>query len=175
MRKKKTVAGVPVSAKYNSESFAIRSLVGKDYDLGGFFVTPKAGLQYVSILNEGYTDSVLQRVSGSSSDILTAVSEINVGKELVGENANVIPSLKLGVGYDMKNDKNNTVVDIQNSMSTSSSYTSYGKALDRFELMAGAGVKFAMKNNTELSLDYTGRFRKDYDNHLGTVTFKYKF
>ncbi len=70
----KTVASVPVSSKYNAESFAVRSLIGKDYDLGGFFITPKAGLQYVNIKNHGYIDSVLQKMSGSSSDILTALS-----------------------------------------------------------------------------------------------------
>ncbi len=85
------------------------------------------------------------------------------------------PTLKFGVNYDMKKDDNNTVVNIQNSISTSSSYTSYGNALSRMELIGGFGVKFDLKNNIEFLADYNGKFREDYTDHTGMFTAKYKF
>ncbi|OPZ77655.1 MAG: Outer membrane protein B precursor [Alphaproteobacteria bacterium ADurb.Bin438] len=168
----RNVAGSNVYAKYNSESLAVKSLIGTDFDFYGFYVTPKAGLQYMAILSDGFIDSVGQKVGDSSSDIITAVSEVKIEKGFkINETVDVLPNVKLGLSYDIKNDSNNSVVSLANG----SSYTSYGMALKRTEFMSGLGAKFEIGDDVEVSVDYIGKFREDFTDNTGMITAKYKF
>lgn len=126
----------------------------------------------MSVLSNSFIDSVGQRVGDTSSDIITAVSEVKIEKDFTyNQDVKIVPNLKIGTGYDMKNDNNNAIVGLSNG----ASYTSYGKALSRFEFSAGMGAKFEIKDNIEISLDYLGKFRTDYYDHTGMLTAKYKF
>lgn len=168
----KSVAGVGVKADYDVETFGLQSMTGYDMQVNGLGVTPEAGLRYVHIKQDAYTDSAGQRVSANDSDILTGVIGAKVSKSWELENGmNIKPEARVAATYDLFNDDVNSVVTLANG----SAYAVEGEALDRFGMEFGAGVTAEVNDNVELSLGYEGKFRQDYQDHTGLINAKYKF
>lgn len=168
----KNVAGMPVKADYDVNSIGLQAMTGYDLDLCGTTLTPEAGLRYVNIRQDSYTDTAGQRVSENTSDILTGVIGAKVKKNFALENGmNLRPEARLAMTYDMFNDANNSVVTLANG----AGYTVNGEALDRLGFEAGVGLTADVNDNVELSLGYEGRFRDNYEDHTGLFNAKYKF
>lgn len=168
----KNVAGLPVKADYDVNSIGLQAMTGYDLDLCGTTLTPEAGLRYVNIRQDSYTDTAGQRVSENTSDILTGVIGAKVKKNFALENGmNLRPEARLAMTYDMFNDANNSVVTLANG----AAYTVNGEALDRLGFEAGVGLTADVNDNVELSLGYEGRFRDNYEDHTGLINAKYKF
>lgn len=168
----KNVAGMPVKADYDVNSIGLQAMTGYDLDLCGTTLTPEAGLRYVNIRQDSYTDTAGQRVSENTSDILTGVIGAKVKKNFALENGmNLRPEARLAMTYDMFNDANNSVVTLANG----AAYTVNGEALDRLGFEAGVGLTADVNDNVELSLGYEGRFRDNYEDHTGLINAKYKF
>ena len=168
----KNVAGLPVKADYDVNSIGLQAMTGYDLDLCGTTLTPEAGLRYVNIRQDSYTDTAGQRVSENTSDILTGVIGAKVKKNFALENGmNLRPEARLAMTYDMFNDANNSVVTLANG----AAYTVNGEALDRLGFEAGVGLTADINDNVELSLGYEGRFRDNYEDHTGLLNAKYKF
>ena len=70
----------------------------------------------------------------------------------------------------MLNDKDTSVVRLANG----TAYVVQGETLERFGVEAGAKLGMTV-GNVEMSLDYQGRFKKDYTDHTGLVNLKYNF
>ena len=168
----KNVAGVGVKADYDVETFGLQAMTGYDMNIKGFGVTPEAGLRYVHISQDGYSDTADQKVSANDSDILTGVIGAKVSKNWELENGmNIRPEARVAATYDLMNDDVNSVV----TLASGSSYSVKGEALDRFGMEFGAGVTADVNDNVELSLGYEGKFREDYQDHTGLLNAKYKF
>lgn len=164
-------AGINASG-YDVDSLAMQVMTGYEFYSKDVDVTPQIGLRYVNVSKDGYTDTFGSKVSGDTSDIFTAVIGAKVGKKYILENkTSVRPEAKLSLTYDMINDDSNAVVSLVNG----TTYTTTGKALDEFGVEIAAGVAMDLSQKTELSLNYEGEFRKDYDSHTGLLNFKYKF
>lgn len=171
---KKNVAGNIVKGSYDVEAFGLQVMTGYDFDVNGYTLTPEAGLRYVNINQDAYTDKLGQSVSSNKSDILTGVVGAKAEKKFALENGtSLTPQLKLAATYDLFNDDESSVV----TMANGASYAVNGKALKRFGMEVGAGVKVMdnMDENLELYVGYEGRFRKDYYDHTGLVNLRYKF
>lgn len=168
----KNVAGVGVKADYDVETFGLQAMTGYDMQVKGFGFTPEAGLRYVHIKQDAYTDSADQRVSANDSDILTGVIGAKVSKNFELSNGmNIKPEARIAATYDLFNDDVNSVVTLANG----SAYAVEGEALDRFGMEFGAGVTAELNSQVELSLGYEGKFREDYQDHTGLINAKYKF
>lgn len=168
----KNVAGVGVKADYDVETFGLQAMTGYDMQVKGFGFTPEAGLRYVHIKQDAYTDSADQKVSGNNSDILTGVIGAKVSKNFELSNGmNIKPEARIAATYDLFNDDVNSVVTLANG----SAYAVEGEALDRFGMEFGAGVTAELNSQVELSLGYEGKFREDYQDHTGLINAKYKF
>ena len=169
---KKNVAGVGVKADYDVDTFGLQAMSGYDMNVKGFGFTPEAGLRYVHIKQDAYTDSADQKVSGNDSDILTGVIGAKVSKSWELSNGmNIKPEARIAATYDLMNDDVNSVVTLANG----SAYAVEGKALDRFGMEFGAGVTAEVNDKVELSLGYEGKFRENYQDHTGLLNAKYKF
>ena len=168
----KSVAGVGVKADYDVETLGLQAMTGYDMQFKNFGLTPEAGLRYVHIKQDAYTDSADQHVSGNDSDILTGVIGAKVNKTFVLGNGMLIkPEARIAATYDLFNDDVNSVVTLANG----SAYAVDGEALDRFGMEFGAGVTAEVNDNIEFSLGYEGKFREDYTDHTGLINAKYKF
>ena len=137
-----------------------------------FGFTPKAGLRYVHIKQDAYTDSADQRVSANDSDILTGVIGAKFSMEaMINRCLTIKPEFRIAATYDLFNDDVNSVVTLANG----SAYAVEGEALDRFGMEFGAGVTAEVNDKVELSLGYEGKFRDNYEDHTGLINAKYKF
>lgn len=160
------------SADYDVDSYGLQVMSGYETGYKGFDITPEAGLRYVHIDQDGYTDSIGNHVSGDDYDILTAVIGAKVGKTYALENGmNIKPEARVAATYDLMNDDVNSVVTLANG----ASYTVEGDALDRFGMELGAGVTADLNDKVVVSVGYEGKFREDYQDHTGLLNAKYKF
>ncbi len=161
-----------INAKYDVDTYGLQAMTGYDMNVNGYDVTPEAGLRYVHISQDAYTDDAGQRVSANDLDILTAVAGAKVAKDFELSNGmNIRPEARLAMTYDLANDKSNSVVSLANG----SAYTVEGDALDRFGVEAGLGVTADIRDNLSVSAGYEGKFRDHYEDHTGLLSAKYKF
>lgn len=171
----KSVAGVGIKADYDVETFGLQAMTGYDMRFGRygrFGFTPEAGLRYVHVKQDAYTDSADQSVSGNDADILTGVVGAKFSFEaMINRCLSLRPELRVAATYDMANDGANSVVTLANG----SAYTVDGEALDRFGMEFGFGITAEINHNIELALGYEGKFRDNYEDHTGLVNLKYKF
>ncbi len=168
----KNVAGVGINADYDVETLGLQAMTGYEMQMNNFVLTPEAGLRYVHINQDGYTDSAGQKISDSDSDILTGIVGAKVSKDFALENGmNIKPEVRVAATYDLMNDDVNSVVTLANG----SSYVVEGDALDRFGMEFGAGITAEVNDNVEFALGYEGKFREDYQDHTGLLNAKYKF
>lgn len=168
----KNVAGNIVTAKYDAETFGLQAMTGYDIFTKYATVTPEAGLRYIHIKTDGYTDSAMQSVSSNTSDIITGVIGSRVRKTFDTQSGlRFTPEAKLAMTYDLKHDNVTSNVTLPNG----SSYSVNGKALDRFGIEVGGNITAEINDNVELSLGYEGKFREDYQDHSGLINFKYNF
>ena len=47
--------------------------------------------------------------------------------------------------------------------------------MKRFCIEAGANVGVTIGKDSEITLSYEGKFKKDYQDHTGLINFKYNF
>lgn len=169
---KKNVAGVGVKADWDVESFALQMMTGYDMYFNGFGVTPEAGLRYIHVKQDKYTDTAGQSVKSDDSDIVTGVLGAKIAKSYNLSNGMLLtPEFKAAMTYDISHDNSKSTVTLVNG----SSYSVTGKPLNRFGVELGAGITAELNDNVELSLGYEGKFRKDYQDHTGLINAKYKF
>lgn len=169
---KKNVAGVGVKADWDVEPFALQMMTGYDMYFNGFGVTPEAGLRYIHVKQDKYTDTAEQSVKSDDSDIVTGVLGAKIAKSYNLSNGMLLtPEFKAAMTYDISHDNSKSTVTLVNG----SSYSVTGKPLNRFGVELGAGITAELNDNVELSLGYEGKFRKDYQDHTGLINAKYKF
>ena len=169
---KKNVAGVGVKADWDVEPFALQMMTGYDMYFNGFGVTPEAGLRYIHVKQDKYTDTAGQSVKSDDSDILTGVLGAKIAKSYNLSNGMLLtPEFKAAMTYDISHNNSKSTVTLVNG----SSYSVTGKPLNRFGVELGAGITAELNDNVELSLGYEGKFRKDYQDHTGLINAKYKF
>lgn len=169
---KKNVAGVGVKADWDVEPFALQMMTGYDMYFNGFGVTPEAGLRYIHVKQDKYTDTAGQSVKSDDSDIVTGVLGAKITKSYNLSNGVLLtPEFKAAMTYDISHDNSKSTVTLVNG----SSYSVSGKPLNRFGVELGAGVTAELNDNVEVSLGYEGKFRKDYQDHTGLINAKYKF
>lgn len=161
-----------LSGKYDVNSIALQAMTGYDFHMNGAVVTPEAGLRYINIHQDSYTDTAGQRVSENSSDYLTGIVGAKIKKDYTLSNGmNIRPEARLAMTYDLVNDNSNASVMLANG----SAYQVRGEALDRFGVEAGVGLTAEADDNVEVSLGYEGKFRDHYKDHTGLLNAKYKF
>lgn len=169
---KKNVAGVGVKVDWDVEPFALQMMTGYDMYFNGFGVTPEAGLRYIHVKQDKYTDTAGQSVKSDDSDIVTGVLGAKIAKSYNLSNGMLLtPEFKAAMTYDISHDNSKSTVTLVNG----SSYSVTGKPLNRFGVELGAGITAELNDNVELSLGYEGKFRKDYQDHTGLINAKYKF
>lgn len=159
-------------AKYQVDVLAVQSLIGYDYSYKGVLLTPKSGLRYMKINQEGYMDSFGTTVDPVSSDYLTFMlgGDFYMPYRTV-KGFSVRPTGSVLFGYDLKTDDVKGV----NTLSNGSSYVVQGDALPRFSTNVKLGLEVELNEKTTFHLEYFGSFRKSYQDHGGVLKLRYNF
>ncbi len=163
----RSVTGVGVSGKYDVDTWGGQIMAGYDTELG---LTPKAGLRYLHIKQDSYTDTAGQNIKTDNTDLLTAVIGGNYSYTFVEEGYSLKPEVRLAATYDLVSDNADATV-----VMGTSSYTTTGKRLPRFGVEAGVGLTMNVADAVDISLNYDAGIRRDYTSHTGTLKLKYNF
>ncbi len=155
------------TANYNVDSWGAEIMTGYDVSYKEATITPEIGLRYMSVKQEGYQDTLGTRVGASTSNYLTAL----VGVKAEWALGAVRPSLGIQFGYDVISDD----VSALNTLANGATYTVSGEALDRFSTTLKSGIAIDLTEKSMLKLEYSGTFRKDYQDHSGVSKFEYSF
>ena len=166
-KEQRAVTGVGIASKYDVDTWGGQVMTGYDMASG---LTPKAGLRYLHIKQDSYTDTLGQNVKTDNTDLLTAVAGVNYAYDFVEKDYTLTPEVRLAATYDIVSDNADATV-----VMGTGSYTTSGKRLPRFGVEAGVGVTMNMFDALDVSLNYDAGIRRDYTSHTGTVKFKYNF
>ncbi len=158
------VAGL--KGKYDVNTYAANVMTGYDFDNG---LTPEVGLRYLLADQESYNDGA-QRIKSDKTDVLTGVAGIKYQTNMKAKDWTFTPNLRLSATYDMMSDNSKANVSVIGG----GNYQITGKRLERFGVETGIGVE-ATYGDWNLSLDYNGGFRKDFQSHTGMLKAKYNF
>ena len=166
-KEQRAVTGVGIASKYDVDTWGGQVMTGYDMASG---LTPKAGLRYLHIKQDSYTDTLGQNVKTDNTDLLTAVAGVNYAYDFVEKDYTLTPEVRLAATYDIVSDNADATV-----VMGTGSYTTSGKRLPRSGVEAGVGVTMNMFDALDVSLNYDAGIRRDYTSHTGTVKFKYNF
>lgn len=168
----KNVAGVNVNADYDAETFGLQAMAGYETEYKDYKVTPEAGLRYVHVKQDSYTDTAGQNISSDDLDVVTAVVGAKATRNWELENGTVLkPEVRAALTYDVIDADNSSVVTLANG----SAYTVEGEGLDRLGFEFSAGISADVNEKIEITVGYEGKFREDYQDHTGMLNAKYKF
>ena len=166
----KNVGGTKVKADYDADAIYAQAMGGYNFYVKNAMLTPEAGLRYLWTNTHSYTDSADQSVKADKTNTLTGVIGGRASMAFQTGETVITPEFKLAATYDIKSDKGGASVRLANG----SSYTVSGDALNRFGVETGAKIGMTV-NNMEFSLNYEGKFKKDYQDHTGMINFRYNF
>ena len=153
-------------AKYHVNSYAASMRNGYQFDMG---IALEWGLHYTLADQESYVVAG-NRVHSDKSDLLTGSVGIRYAKMFRSEKIQWSPHINGGITYDFASDNSKTNVEIVHG----NNYQINGKRLHRFGVEAGAGVAMSV-GAWDLSADYHGGYRKDFQSHTGMLKAKYNF
>ncbi len=161
------------TASYDVDSYGLQVMSGFERALeNGAVVTPSAGLRYLHVSPDSYTDSLGSKIDTDESDILTAVIGAKVAKNWELENGKILkPEIRAALTYDLTEAEDTSAVTLANG----STYAVEGENLDRFGFEFGAGISADINDKWEVSAGYEGKFRKDYKDHSLLLNAKYNF
>lgn len=157
---------MPLRASYMVDTYMASLMAGYDFENGW---TPQAGLRYLIIDQENYQDGI-QKVKTDKDDILTAVIGAKYQKDFAYDNLVVNSMIKAQATYDVIESNASSVVSFGNG----ASYIVQNEGLERVGFEGGVKLGLVFEN-VEVSLDYDARFKKDYQDHTGSLNLKYNF
>lgn len=162
----KAPMGVAMTAKYDVNTYAANVMSGYQFDDG---ITTEAGLRYVLADQKAYSDGA-QYISTDTNDVLTAVVGVKYSTDYKAKDWTIKPSVRLAATYDILSDDSQANVSIIGG----GNYQITGDRLHRFGVETGVGVTGTIKD-WDLTLEYNGGFRQDYQSHTGMLKAKYNF
>ena len=163
----KNPLGVSLNGKYDLSYYSAQVMSGYELDNG---LTPEFGLRYLMVNADTYFDGI-QEVSQDKNDVLTAVLGAKYDKEINADlSFKLKANAKLALTYDlMADDYVSTAV-----VAGGNEYKTTSEKLNRFGVEGSVGLTGSI-DNIDVSLEYNGAFRKDYNANGGMVKVKYNF
>ncbi len=172
-KEKKTVLGENADSKYDVNTLALEGLYGYNLHVAnGLDVTPEAGLRYIHAKQDASTNALGVRVNARNLDVLTAVAGVKVAKNFTLSNGiNIRPEARAALTYDLTTNDDDSIVSIPGG----ATYVVNGEKLERVGYELGAKVATDITSRFEIAAGYEARIRKDYVDHTGMLSAKYKF
>jgi len=155
-----------VKARYHVNSYAASMRSGYQFDMG---LALEWGLHYTLADQESYVVAG-NRVHSDKSDLLTGSVGVRYAKTFRSEKIQWMPHINGGITYDFASDNSKTNVEIVRG----NNYQINGKRLHRFGVETGAGLTMSV-GAWDLSADYRGGYRKNFQSHTGMLKVKYNF
>ena len=163
---KKKPMDMVMKADYNVDSYAVNLATGYEFSSG---FAPEVGLRYLMVDQEKYNDGT-QLIDSDKNEVLTGVIGVKYVKNIKAANWMFKPTLNLAATYDIMSDNSQASVSVIGG----GNYQITGERLNRFGTEVGIGID-GIYGDWDLSIDYNGSFRKDFQSHGGMIKAKYNF
>lgn len=160
--------GVAIASDYKINAFGGQVMTGYDFANG---LTPEAGVRYLHINGDTYTNSLGIKNKIDDADYLTAILGGKYVKSFAISDVLILkPELRLAAKYDLMSDEYDAAV----AMPGINSYSVHADRLNRLGGEAGLGLTMSYKD-IDLFVTYDIEVRKDYTSQIGMVRAKYNF
>jgi len=172
------VAGLTARGDFDSDQFAARVELGRDYSGGdNLTLTPSVMVNYAHYDADGYTETGAGGANLTVSPDDMDMFEIGVGVDAswMYQNADgsyTAPTLRVGYRHDVADDD---VGATSRFAAGGATFKSQGidPADGTFNL--GAGINYFSTDNWQLTANYDFEIKADYDSHAGFLRAAYKF
>lgn len=162
----KAPMGIMMKTKYDVDTYSANLTTGYDFASG---ITPYAGLRYILAKQDAYSDGA-QYIKSDDNDLLTGILGAKYSADIKTKDFTFAPNIRLAATYDFISD--NSVANV--NIIGGGNYQITGERLKRFGVETGVGVETTW-GDWNLSLDYNGSFKKDFQSHTGMLKAKYNF
>lgn len=143
----------------------------------GWLLLPKSSLSWVRVDNGGYTEtgagSDNLSMGGSRIDTFTASQSAVLTREFRLKKGALSPMFILGANYDFSTDNPSISGGLANNTARISGK---GGTPERFSVDYGAGLGYTSESGSHsVKFDYSGQYKKGYDNDTLALTYNYRF
>ncbi|MDW2974610.1 MAG: autotransporter domain-containing protein [Alphaproteobacteria bacterium] len=160
--------GVMSGAAYDVESYGVQAMGGYDFAAG---ITAEAGLRYLHIAQDAYTDDLGFKVKATDTDFLSGVAGLKYAFAIENDwKVRLRPELRAAMTYDFISD--DVVATV--AMPGVASYKVDVERLSRMGGEFGIGLT-ALYRGMEVSLMYDLDLHKDYTSQTGMIKFRGRF
>jgi outer membrane autotransporter protein len=172
-QEKKNVAGENVKSDYSVNSLGFRALTGYDILLSTSEVkavlTPEIGIDYISLKQGSFKDSIGNNVYEYSRDNLRGSIGLKLKLKFINKNFSIIPVIKFGAGYDIFNNNDKREFSLANGSKVSFDIVD----MDGFDFNVGAEIGFIISENFLICLSSKAVNKQGYQSSLGAITISY--
>lgn len=173
------LAGNTANASYDSNQYVARAELGRDFFTGGrMIVTPSVSANYNYIDTGSYTETGagglnLRNVSTDHMQMLEFGAHLMASMDLDdGNGGSVMPQLHGGYRYDVIGDRVKTTAALAGG---GAAFGTNGADPDQGTVNVGAGVRWSMQSDLELTAQYDYQTKNHYKEHSGYVRAGYRF
>ena len=168
----KRVLNTKVKGKYDVDALGLQVMAGYQVPLNNITVTPEAGIRYMNVRQDSYTDSIGNTTKSKSTDTFTGVAGVKFSKNITaGAYDYITPEFKLALTYDLARPSNSYSMKMANNTIVNTK----ADRMERFGIETALGATANINDKVEIYVGYEGAFRKDYQNHTGIINAKYHF
>lgn len=154
-------------SKYDVDAIGLQSMAGYDFGL----ISPSAGVRYLNVRQEGYTNNQGEIISSNNSDIVSGILGVKISQEFAVADYGIKPEFRIAGIYDMVTDGDNAYVRLPDG---SLAYID-NERLDRFGVELGFNLELKTQYGFSFSTGYFGEIRKNFDSHGVMLGIKYDF
>ena len=171
MDETKYVANINIYNNPLLYTFGAWSDIGYKFAVKNIQFVPRGGIRYINIHRTSSTDSATQFISSGDTQFITAHAGITTGlKNINIFGINIIPELNIGASYDMRSDKDNALVNINNQ-----TYEISSARLGRTAAYGDITARMQFGKNSEIQINANAEFRDGYQNYTIGISGIAKF
>ena len=158
---------IGLKSKYKADTFSVKLMSG--YAYGKF--TPEAGIRYTAVFQKSYMDALGAKIRRKTVKTGTGVVGVKTTKKFQAGEGVLETVLKGALSYDFLRGGYDRAV----LLADGASYIAAGKSMKRFGMEVETGLSYKLNRKTDIGLFYTGKFKKEYTDHTGTLSVNYAF
>ena len=133
--------------------------------------TPEAGIRYTAVFQKSYMDALGAKIRRKTVKTGTGVVGVKTTKKFQAGEGVLETVLKGALNYDFLRGGYDRAV----LLADGASYIAEGKSMKRFGMEVETGLSYKLNRKTDIGLFYTGKFKKEYTDHTGTLSVNYAF
>jgi len=170
------IGGLTAHGSFNTQQYAARAEVGKNYTYGSAFVTPSFMANYLHYTPGSYTESGAAgadlSVNRKDMNVFELGPRVELSQTYKEESGAFTPSIHGGYRYDFAGDP----LDATDTFAAGGpAFNTQGPRPARSTFDVGASIRYLTTANWEFTANYDFQYKSDYTNNAGQLRAVYRF